>query len=86
MANTVQKLRALFEVNNKPLTITEIKQLSGELKPSEISMGLCYLKRQRYVYRTLVPNSTHGRKNVYQYHYSKTKLPENFADQLDAVV
>lgn len=86
MANTVQKLRALFEATNKPMTITEIKQLSSDLKSSEISMGLCYLKRQRYVYRTIVPNPTHGRKNVYQYHYSKTKLPDNHADHNAAIV
>lgn len=81
MANTVQKLRTIFEAQNKPLTITQIKTLAGDLKSSEISMGLCYLKRQRYVYRTLVPNPTHGRKSVYQYHYSKTKLAEDFYEQ-----
>lgn len=80
MAKSVQKLRILFEQQNKPMTVTEIKELTG-LKASEISMGLCYLKRQNYLYRTIVPNKTHGRKNVYLNHYSRTKLNEDFYEQ-----
>lgn len=77
MANSVQKIRAVFEAHQKPMTVTDIKQLT-DLKSSEISMGLCYLKRQKYLYRTLVPNPTHGRKNVYLHHYSAVKLPDEF--------
>lgn len=79
MANSVQKLRALFNDKKQPLTITQIKEVT-DLKTSEISMGLCYLKRQRYVYTTIVPNPIHGRKNVYLYHYSDVKLPENYQE------
>lgn len=78
MANSVQKIRTLFEAVNQPLTLNEIKRYIPDLKSSEISMAMCYLRRQRYVYKTLVDNKNLGRKRVFQFHYSKMRLPEDF--------
>lgn len=78
MANPVQKIRKLFEAVNQPLTLTEIRKHLPDLKSSEISMAMWYLRRQRYVYKTLVRSAALGRTHVFQYHYSQTKLPEEF--------
>lgn len=73
----VTTLRALFILENKPLTLHELTEKSGLLS-NEVSMALCYLYRQRYVTRETTINEHWkiGRKTVYSYTYSPTKLPK----------
>jgi predicted transcriptional regulator len=74
MANAAYKVREVFKKENKPLTAFQITQATN-LKPNEVSMALCYLKKQRYVSRKLIPHEGMGRKNVFLYTYSAEKLP-----------
>ena len=80
MPNAAIKVRQAFETAKKPLTSSEIKTYIDDLKPSEISMALCYLHRQRYVSRTLVKNPATGRdtgrNNIWLYEYHQTRLPK----------
>lgn len=78
MPNSVQKIRNLFEAVNQPLTLNDIKRQIPDLASSEISMAMCYLRRQRYVYKTLIDNKNQGRKRIFLFHYSKDKLSEDF--------
>lgn len=77
MPNASNKLREVFISNKKPLTSNEIKKLCVDLKPNEISMGLCYLQKARYLTRELIPNPTKmARKNVWIYTYHPQRLPK----------
>ena len=76
-ANSVAKIRGLFIQKPVSMTLNEINKELPELKPSDISMALCYLLKQRYLQRALVANTTpKERKSVWQYTYSQSKLPE----------
>lgn len=70
------KVRLAFETAQKPLTLTELKTYTNDLERNEISMALCYLRRQRYVSRRLIDNANVGRKTVWLYEYHKTKQPK----------
>lgn len=71
------QLRKMFSENQNPLTSNEIKKLCPELKASEISMGLNYLKRARYVSRVRIENPTKmARKTVWQYTFHPDRLPK----------
>lgn len=75
MPNASNKLRAMFDANPKPLTSHEIGKLCPDLKPCEISMGLNYLKRARYVSRERIANPTKvARKTVWLYRYHPQRL------------
>jgi hypothetical protein len=75
MPNAANKLRETFLANPKPLTSNEIKKLRPDLKPSEISMALSYLKQARYLTRELIPNPTRmARKDVWLYRYHPERL------------
>ena len=81
MANSVTKVRAIFLDKQKSLTLTEIKQAAPELKASQISMALCYLRKQRYLDRTQVKNEKSvGRRTVWLYTYHETKLPKSIIE------
>jgi len=76
-ANAASKVRALFKSLKKPLTLSEINQHHKELKPTEISMALSYLRHNRYLSREQIPNtSPKGRKKIFIYTYHDTKLPK----------
>jgi hypothetical protein len=72
----VAKVRLVFQVLQKPLTLREINDFDASLKVTEISMALCYLLKQRYATREKIPATSIGRKLVYLYTYSNTKLPK----------
>ena len=77
MPNASNKLKEVFIANPKPLTSNEISKLCPDLKTSEISMGLNYLKRARYVSRERIDNPTKmARKTVWQYIYHPERLPK----------
>jgi hypothetical protein len=77
-ANAASKVRALFKTLKKPLTLSEINQHHQELKPTEISMALSYLRNNRYLSREQIANTgSKGRKQVYIYTYHETKLPKD---------
>lgn len=78
MANAATKVRNAFIDAEHPLTLSQIKDVT-QLKASEISMALCYLRKWRYVTRDLTRSASSGRKNVWIYTYHKTALPR--ADQ-----
>jgi hypothetical protein len=76
MSKAVTKIQALFKSNPNSFTLKAIKELQPDLKASEISMALCYLKKQRYVSRQAVTSNTvKGRKQVWSYTYHAEKLP-----------
>lgn len=75
MANAVRKVRDVFRAAQCPLTLVEINQAMPDLKASQISMALCYFRRQRYVSREQVKNeNTKGRKQVWMYTFHEAKL------------
>jgi predicted transcriptional regulator len=68
------KVRALFIEQSIPLTLTDIAAQT-DLKSPQISMALCYLRRQRYLSRNKVSNThTRGRKEVWQYEYHPNRI------------
>ena len=76
MANAATKVRDIFQLTQRPMTLTEIRQAQPDLKASQISMALCYFMKQRYMTREQVQNDqSRGRKHVWKYTYSNTKLP-----------
>jgi hypothetical protein len=76
MANAVRKVREVFRAAQCPLTLVEIREAMPELKQSQISMALCYFKRQRYVTREPVKNENiKGRRTVWMYTFYETRLP-----------
>ena len=78
MSNSVANIRKIFVDAGTPLTLPEINAIRPELLPSQISMALCYLMKQRYVTREQIPNQNkRGRKNVWSYTYHEVRLPEN---------
>lgn len=76
MANAASKVRDLFKLTQRPMTLTEIRKSQPDLKASQVSMALCYLMRQRYMTREAVKNEqTRGRRTVWLYTYYNQKLP-----------
>lgn len=76
MANAATKVRDIFQLTQRPMTLTEIRQAQPDLKASQISMALCYFMKQRYMTREQIKNEhSRGRKQVWQYTFSETKLP-----------
>ena len=68
------KVRELFIAQSLPLTLADIASQT-ELKAPQISMALCYLRRQRYLSRTKVSNThSRGRKEVWQYEYHPNRI------------
>ena len=76
MSNATAKVKGIFKLLQIPLTLTEIKKNSEDLKSSQISMALCYFIRQRYMTREQVPNTlSNGRKKIWRYTFHDIKLP-----------
>lgn len=72
-----KRIRKLFIDNKKPFTLAQINEIYPDLKPTQISMALCYLMRNRYLSREQVPNEKKmGRKSIYVYTYHESKLPK----------
>jgi DNA-binding transcriptional regulator GbsR (MarR family) len=78
ISQAVTKIKAAFMQHEKPLTISDIRQLHAELKASQISASLCYLIRARWVTRDQIEsNFKRGHKMVYRYTFHKERLPKN---------
>jgi hypothetical protein len=76
MANAATKVRDLFQLTQRPMTLTEIRKAQPDLKASQISMALCYFMKQRYMTREQIKNEmSRGRKNVYVYTFYNDKQP-----------
>jgi len=76
--NAVQKIRGLFREKQQAMTNAEIKTHLPELKPSDISMAMCYLLKQRYATRELIPvQNPKARKTVWMYTYFDAPLPKD---------
>ena len=56
MANAATKVRDIFQLTQRPMTLTEIRQAQPDLKASQISMALCYFMKQRYMTREQIKN------------------------------
>lgn len=77
-SNAASKVRALFKRERKPLTLADINKYHPELKATQISMALSYLRANRYLTRETVANQNpKGRKQVFVYTYHETKLPKH---------
>jgi predicted transcriptional regulator len=77
MANAANKVRDVFKAAQCELTLAEIKEAMPELKSNEVSMALCYFRKQRYLTRKQVENkSNKGRKSVWIYTFHETRLPK----------
>lgn len=77
MTQAALKLRTLLKTTTEPVTLTQIKEVYPDLKASQISMALCYLRKQRYVSRQKVAsNLVRGRKEIWSYTYHSEKLPK----------
>jgi hypothetical protein len=58
------------------MTLTDLRNARPDLKPSQISMALCYFMRQRYMTREQIANEQSvGRKKVWLYTFYQIKLP-----------
>jgi predicted transcriptional regulator len=77
MANAVVRIREVFKAAQKPLTLAEIVIALPDLKSNQVSMALCYFRKQRYVSREQIKSEkTKGRKQVWLYTFSDVKLPK----------
>lgn len=77
MANAVIRIREVFKQAQQPLTMADINIALPDLKASQISMALCYFRKQRYVSREQVKNEKDkGRKQVWLYTFHNAKLPK----------
>jgi predicted transcriptional regulator len=77
MTQAASKLRTLLKTTTEPVTLSQIKEVYPDLKASQISMALCYLRKQRYVSRQKVAsNLVRGRKEIWSYTYHAEKLPK----------
>jgi hypothetical protein len=76
MSNAATKVREVFELTKRPMTLTDLRNARPDLKPSQISMALCYYMRQRYMTREQIANEQSvGRKKVWLYTFYQIKLP-----------
>ena len=74
MANAVSTLRKVLQDHDGEITLTQIAE-KCDLRTNEISMALCYLKKQRYVTRSRIQSVIRmGRKEVWNYTYSSSRL------------
>ncbi len=79
--NIIKKLRATF-TDCPTLGIQQLQEKLADEPASSISMGLNYLIKQRYCTRVKIDSTRKmGRKSVWQYTYSKTKLPKAQKDE-----
>lgn len=70
MANAARKVREHLREN--PIqTLLQIKSALIDLKSSEISMALCYLRKKDYLTREPIKNLENGRKLVWQYQFKE---------------
>ena len=67
--NVSVKIRQMFRSNPENFyTLKQLNDFYPDLKPSEISMALCYLLKKSQIEREQIPNATKiGRKNVFAY-------------------
>ena len=73
-AKAASKVRSLFIASNEALTLSDIASKT-DLKAPEISMALCYLRRQKYLSREQIKNATSkGRKQVWSYNYHPDRI------------
>jgi len=77
MANAANKVRQTFIDKSVSQTLQNIREANPDLKPNEISMALCYLRKARHLSRDLVESTSKGRKLVWLYTYHHTKLPKD---------
>jgi predicted transcriptional regulator len=75
MANAANTVHFFLKTALKPYTLAEIKAETG-LKSNEISMALCYLRRQGYLSRKLTKNNSTGRKQIWAYIYHSDRSAE----------
>lgn len=74
MPNAVKKIKEVFIEKNQPLTLAEIKEKTPDLKPSEISMALCYFHKNGYVTREKINNKKQiARKTIYEYTFNHNR-------------
>jgi len=77
MSNAAVRVRDVFKAAQQPLTLADINNALPDLKPSQVSMALCYFRKQRYVSREQVKNEKNkGRKQVWLYTFYDVKLPK----------
>lgn len=77
MANAAIRVRDVFKTAQQPLTLADINTALPDLKPSEVSMALCYFRKQRYISREQIKNEKNkGRKQVWLYTFHDVKLPK----------
>ena len=73
-ARAATKVRDVFLQEEMPLTLAYIASKTA-LKAPEVSMALCYLRRQRWLTRELIANNSgKGRKQVWIYKYHPQRL------------
>jgi len=77
MANAANKVRQTFVEKSTSLTLQDIRLANPDLKPNEISMALCYLRKARHLSRDLIDSTSKGRKQVWLYTYHDKKLPKD---------
>ncbi len=73
-SNALVKVRAVFVKEKKPLTLSAIREKTN-LTSAAIAMALCHLRKQRYVSREIVTNTTlRARKEVWSYQYYPDRI------------
>ena len=77
MANAANKVRQTFLDKGVSQTLQNIRIVNPDLKPNEISMALCYLRKARHLSRDMTESQSKGRKQVWLYTYHDQKLPKD---------
>jgi len=72
--NAAAKTRKCFIDNERKLTLSDIKVITGLAAPA-VSMSVNYLLRQKYLTREQIDNpSPFGRRKVWLYQYHPQRL------------
>jgi predicted Zn-ribbon and HTH transcriptional regulator len=75
MAKAAKQVRNIFTNQQQPLTLSEIRKFSPELKASEISMALSHYTKAKHLTHVLIPNpNARGRRQIKQYTWHSEKV------------
>jgi len=80
MSKAASTVKEVLQNYHGKITLAELASRTPQLKPSEVSMALCYLMKMRHLTRELTDNRTpKSRKQVWLYTYYPVRLPKETA-------
>jgi hypothetical protein len=75
MAKAARQVKSIFIDHQQPLTLSDIRKATPELKASEISMALSHYTKAKHLTHVLIPNpNARGRRQIKQYTWHNEKV------------